>query len=235
MTRRAAARTLGLGLGLGLALAVAGCAGPATTAPTAGGPAPASSVGEAHESEVPAGVDEPDDRPVLAFADLSQDERRALVRLPASEPGAAGACGPADVRAELRFDDAAAGHRYGTITLTGAADEPCRLQGYPGLGARGAWGHPFTPQVAQVPFGPGFQHGEEAMVATDLSLGPGRTAVVRLEWTGALGGAESEPLGDLVLQLQADQAPLRVAGADDAASDIGAFSTLRVGPFSLAP
>lgn len=231
MTRRAAAATLGLGL----ALAVAACAGPATTAPAAPQPAPASSVGEAHESEVPAGVDEPDDRPVTPFARLTDAERRALVRLPASESGTPGACGPDDVRAELRFEDAAAGHRFGTITLTGAADEPCRLQGYPGLGARGAWGHPFTPQVEQVPFGPGFQHGDETLVATDLPLGPGRTAVVRLEWTGALGGAQSEPLGDLVLQLQADQPPLRVSDPDRAASDVGAFSTLRVGPFSLAP
>lgn len=232
MTRRASVLTWGLGL----ALAVTGCAGPTTrTAPAAEVPAPASSVGEVYESEVPDGVDEPDDRHVPAFSALSEDERRALVRLPASESGTTGACGPDDVTAELRFDDAATGHRYGTITLTGTADEPCRLRGYPGLGARGAWGHRFTPQVAQVPFGPGFQLGDEALVASDLPLGPGRTAVVRLEWTGALGGAESEPLGDLVLQLQADQAPLRVAGADDDASDIGAFSTLRVGPFSLAP
>ena len=106
MTRRASVLTWGLGL----ALAVTGCAGPtSTTGPAAEVPAPASSVGEAYESEVPDGVDEPDDRHVPAFSALSEDERRALVRLPASESGTTGACGPDDVTAELGCDYAMPG------------------------------------------------------------------------------------------------------------------------------
>lgn len=225
----------GAGLAVGLAIALTACSAPTTTPPTPVQPRPASSVGQAHESEVAPGLDAPDDRPVPAFAELTGDERRALVRLPASEHGAAGACGPQDVAATLRFEDAAAGHRYGTITLSATADAPCRLRGYPGLGARGKWGHRFTPEVEQVPFGPGFQYGDETLVATDLSLAPGQDVIVRIEWTGALGGAQTEPLGDLVLQLQADQPPIRVAEADTRAADLGAFSTVRLSPFTRAP
>lgn len=211
-------------------LALTGCADPAPTAPS---PGAAASVGPAHESEAAPGVDEPDDRPVVPFAALDDDARRALLRLPASDAGGEGACGPADVRAALVFEDAALGHRYGTITITNAGAEPCSLRGYPGLGARGAYGHRFTPEVQQLPFTEGFQHGDEGAVATDLRVPAGGAAQVRIEWSGALGGAESEPLGDLVLQLHADQPPLRVEDAEREAADIGAFTSLRVGPFSL--
>jgi hypothetical protein len=42
-------------------------------------------------------------------------------------------CADADVRADYRARDAAAGHRFGVIRLRNTSDRPCVVQGYGGL------------------------------------------------------------------------------------------------------
>lgn len=233
-------------IALATALALSGCL-PVESAPGSGGtPGPGTTpaapvpqnraptaVGEAHESEVPAGWDEPGDAPVVPVEDLGGADLVGLLRVQASSDPVDRACTGGQLGASLRFTDAALGHRYGLITVSNEGAEPCALRGYPGLGARGAWGNPFVIEVEQTPLDPSGQYLPDGVehVPETVVLGAGETTQVLLEWTGALGGAASEPLGDLVLQPFRGADPVIVHGAADEASDLSMFTTVRVGPF----
>jgi hypothetical protein len=54
-------------------------------------------------------------------------------RASSSPSAAVGECTNADVRADYRARDAAAGHRFGVIRLRNTSDGPCSVQGYGGL------------------------------------------------------------------------------------------------------
>ncbi|CAM3529793.1 DUF4232 domain-containing protein [Nocardioides zeicaulis] len=66
---------------------------------------------------------------------------RAAAATPLSAPGVAEAasrattpeCRSADLRADFRARDAAAGHRYGVVRLHNVSDRTCVVQGYGGL------------------------------------------------------------------------------------------------------
>lgn len=208
----------------------AGTATPATPAPQDRAPA---AVGEAHESEVPAGWAEPGDVPVTPVDELDAGARRALLRIPASSDPVDQACTREVLSAELRFQDAAMGHRYGLLTVTNTGATDCGVREYPGLGARGAWGNPFVNELEQNPLDLNGHYlpGGDEYVPQALELGAGESAQLSVEWTGALGGAESEPLGELFLQPFRGADPLVVSGAAEEASDLSMFTTVKVGPF----
>ncbi len=58
--------------------------------------------------------------------------------VPAARPAAAPECRAADLRADYRARDAAAGHRYGVVRLRNTSDRSCVVQGYGGLSYVGA-------------------------------------------------------------------------------------------------
>ncbi|MGM7667425.1 DUF4232 domain-containing protein [Microbacterium sp. A93] len=203
-----------------------------TAAPVPQDRAPAA-VGEAHESEVPSGWAEPGDGPVTPVEGLDAEDRRALLRIRASSDPVEAACTGEDLAAELSFTDAALGHRYGLITVTHTGVGDCAVRGYPGLGARGAWGNPFVNELEQNPVdlhGRYLPGGDESVPQT-LTLSAGESAQLLVEWTGTLGGAESEPLGDLLLQPFRGADAVVVTGAAEQASDLSMFTTVKVGPF----
>lgn len=206
-----------------------------TAAPAPQDRAPAA-VGEAHESEVPSGWAEPGDGPVTPVEGLDAEDRRALLRIRASSHPVDQACTGEDLAAELSFTDAALGHRYGLITVTHTGAGDCAVRGYPGLGARGAWGNPFVNELEQSPVDLHGQYlpGGDDSVPQTLTLSAGESAQLLVEWTGALGGAESEPLGDLLLQPFRGAEPVVVTGAAEQASDLSMFTTVKVGPFLQA-
>ncbi|MGO1885338.1 MAG: DUF4232 domain-containing protein [Citricoccus sp.] len=203
---------------------------PATPIPQDRAPA---AVGEAHESEVPADWAEPGDVPVTPVDDLDGEARRALLRIPASSDPVDQACTRQDLTADLTFQDAARGHRYGHLTVTNTGATDCAVRGYPGLGARGAWGNPFVNELQQNPMDlhGHYLPGGDEYVPQVLDLGAGESAQLSVEWTGALGGAESEPLGELFLQPFRGADTLVVSGAAEVASDLSMFTTVKVGPF----
>lgn len=190
-------------------------------------------VGEAHESEVPAEGAEPGDAPVTPVDELDAAARHALLRIPASSDPVDQACTREDLTADLTFHDAAMGHRYGHLTVTNTGATACGVQGYPGLGARGAWGNPFVNELEQNPMDlhGHYLPGGDTYVPESLELSAGESAQLSVEWTGALGGAESEPLGELFLQPFRGADPLVVSGAAEEASDLSMFTTVKVGPF----
>ena len=208
--------------------------GPGTTtaAPVPQDRAPAV-VGQAHESEVPEGWDEPDDAPVVPVEDLDASARLELLRVQASSHPVDRACVGDRLSASLRFTDAALGHRYGLVTVVNEGPEACSLRGYPGIGARGAWGHRFVVEVEQRAVDTSGQSlpGGDGYVPETVMLGAGESTQVLLEWTGALGEAESEPLGDLLIQPFHGTDPVAVQGASEEAADLSMDSTVRIGPF----
>ena len=109
----------------------------------------------------------------------------------------------------------------------------CVVEGIPGLGARGGWGHRFTLTVQ-----PGTPISDHAGPAT---LAPGARATASLEWTGELAGHDAERVSMLVVQLAAGQVPVRVAarltGLPDGVEqtlDLGMLSTVRISPFEAS-
>ncbi len=225
VTRRTA--PLALALAASLLGAVGGCAtgsdGPAGTSgherPTQAPPATATPPTEA---ELGPGWDEQPDTPVVPDAELPQAELDALLRVTATGPDGAGACGPDDVAYLFTFSDAAAGHRYGSLDVTNTSAGACTVSGYPGLGARGAWGHAFELVVEQTETGlDGSPTGTPV-----VELAPGASARSAVEWTGELAGAESEPVSSLVVQLAQGQ-PARLVAPGE--TDIGMLTTVRIG------
>ncbi len=230
-------------LAAGAALAVAvvsltGClpAGPesspgTTTADPVPQERPPAAVGEAHESEVPAGWDEPGEAVVVPVGELDAEARRGLLRLEASSDPVAGACTAGQLSASLRYTDAALGHRYGYITVSNEHPDPCVLRGYPGFGARGASGSTFVNEVEQSPMASAGEFLPEGYTPETVILAGTEVARVQLEWTGALGGAGAEPLQDMLLQPFHGTDPVPVADAAEEAFDVSMFTTVRIRPF----
>lgn len=214
-------------------LVLSACSGRATKEPnlaasSAGQP---SSVGEASEEEVGTGGDQAPDEPMVPEAELSAAERIEMLRLPATDAARTGSCSPEDVSAELVRVGVSLGHRYAGIVLTNDGVTPCELSGFPGVGARGEWGSRFMVEADQRPLV--FSESEIPSPSPApgglVTLAPSGEARVKLEWTGALGGAYSEPLEVLYLQLFRDTEPLIVEDPGGVTSDLGTFSTVRVG------
>lgn len=201
----------------------------AVPSPTDRSPA---SVGQAQESEVPSRWDQPTTVQTPA-AELAGEQRIELLRIPATADAGPDSCSAESTHASLGVVDPALGSRYAHLTLTNRGSQDCTLQGYPGVGARGAWDNPFVIEVEQVALTPAFDHVQDASSfrPTAVQLAPGESAVVPFRYTGALGGADSEPLDALVLQLARDTAPVLVHGAPEQAFDLSMFTTVYVGPF----
>ena len=112
--------------------------------------------------------------------------------------------------------------RYGTLAVTNTSASACTVSGYPGFGARGAWGHAFQLLAEQTDISPnGTPTGTPV-----VELAPGEAARASVEWTGELAGAESEPASSLVVQLAQGQ-PARLVAPGD--TDIGMLTTVRIG------
>ena len=218
-------------------LAVTACDPPSDgwTAPTS---APPTSVPTPGEGELTPGFDQPGDAPVVADDDLTSRQVTALLRVRATDGGGAGRCGPADLAVTIANLDAAAGHRFGRIIVKNRTSDTCTVRGYPGIGARGEWGHTFELAAQQV------QPRLEGVAPTTktVALRTGGKAFADLEWTGELAGAESERASSIALQLARDQSGflVKAQGAVDPESggtgevvalDIGILTTVRVGPF----
>lgn len=178
--------------------------------------------------EVPPGYDEsPDGEPPARDDELDDAALTALLRTRASV-GAAGHCTRDEVAVALEGFDSSLGHRYSRIVVRNTAGRSCLVEGVPGIGVRGAWGSTFVPEVT---------HSEhdldgEAVAARPIRLAPGERAVVGLEWTGDLAGAESEQASLVVVQLASGQVPVAVpAVVDGGPLDIGQFTTIRLTPF----
>ncbi len=216
-----------------VALGLGACASSADEPPPAATPA-ATSPGA---DDLAPGWDEPpDSAEPTPDAALDASQLADIVRLPASAPATNESCAPDAVAVTLTFTDAALGHRFGVLAVENASAEACTVEGYPGLGARGAWGSTFLLDV---------EHRDPIHAdaePTTVTVVPGERAQANVEWTGELAGAASEPVSLLVVQLATGQDALGHAvsmdgppGEPDTGIDIGMLTTVRVGPFSAAP
>ncbi len=219
---------------LASALPLSGCGEQADPVADAPPPVtePSATTASAGLEEVPPGFDErPDGPSPTPDAALDDAALTALLRTRASVRAGERSCRPDQVRASLEGYDQAAGHRITQVVLRNSSSRTCVLEGIPGIGARGAWGSRFVPAV---------QAGDGAMggvTSSVVELAPGARATVDLEWSGELGGAESERASLLVLQLAGGQVPVPVPariGASPEPLDIGMFTTLDVSPFEPA-
>lgn len=214
------------------ALALGACSAPTDDPPPTLEPAAPTSPDE----PAPGWDESPDTPQPTPDTALDAGQLADILRLPASAPAAGESCMPDDVAFSLTFMDAALGHRFGVLAVENLSQEPCTVEGYPGLGARGAWGSTFLLDV---------EHRDPLDQAPDpgpVTLGPGERAQANVEWTGELAGAASEPVSLLVVQLAdgLDAAGHVISldgpsGEPDTGIDIGMFTTVRVGPFSPAP
>lgn len=184
-----------------------------------------------HEELAPDVDESPDGPPPKRDDALSADELTALLRTTASVRASGAHCGPDQVEVTLVGFDMAAGHRFTSLSVRNVSGEMCVVEGVPGVGVRGAWGRRFLPEV---------ERGTSSAAAVPVELLPGASATSLLEWTGELGGAESERASLVVVQLARGQVPVgvpaRLVGdpADAEPLDIGALTTLRLTPFVLA-
>jgi len=220
--------------------ALAGC-GDTNVAVTAPDPSvtpststPPLSASPPSETELSPGWDQKPDGPApTPDGDLDAAALKALLRTRSTAADGPDHCGPQDVRAQLVGFDAAAGHRYTSLMVRNDSQRTCVVDGIPGLGARGEWGHRFTLTVE-----PGVPVSDHAGPVT---LRPGDRASAALEWTGELAGSGAERASMLVVQLASGQVPVRVparltqlpAGADDTL-DVGMLSTVRISPFEAS-
>lgn len=224
----------------GLALAAfAGC-GDANEAVSPPGPSltasppssqPPLSASPPSETELSPGWDaSPDGPSPTPDTKLDGAQLKALLRTRSTASGGSDRCGPQDVQAQLVGFDAASGHRYTSLMVHNTSRRTCVVDGIPGIGARGEWGHRFTLTVE-----PGIPISDHAGPVT---LSPGARASAELEWTGELAGSGAERASMLVVQLASGQVPVRVparlsdlpAGVSDAL-DVGMLSTIRISPF----
>ncbi|MCG2801019.1 MAG: DUF4232 domain-containing protein [Cellulomonas sp.] len=193
-----------------------------TTAASAGGSGGFGSPAAAGPAEPPPGRDQQPDSPIVPDSALTQQQLDALLLVAATGPDGAGGC-PADaVTYAVQQLDAAAGHRYGTLTATNSSSATCTVAGYPGLGGRGTWGHTadWSMDRDAAPDG-----------STVVTLAPGVAAIASLEWTGELAGADSERLSMLAVQLAQGQPATSV---NPGSTDIGMLTTVRIGPWRAA-
>lgn len=123
----------------------------------------------------------------------------------ATGPSKCDSCDADDVTYDLVGLDAAAGSRYSTLVVTNSSAGACSVSGYPGLGARGAWGHKFMLVTEQTPVAGGPD------TTPVITLAPGESAGTTLMWTGDLAARGTEPLAALVLQLAQGQPARPVA------------------------
>ncbi|WP_139185772.1 DUF4232 domain-containing protein [Sanguibacter gelidistatuariae] len=201
------------------------------TPPTAVTAAPSSVPGSA-ELDLAPGWDEQGDGEILPDADLTPGDLAGMLRLQATATSTSTSCRPDTVALSLTFADAAMGHRYGVLEVVNTSSVACSVQGYPWIGARGAWGSSF--QLAAEQRDP----IDQAATQDQVMLAPGASAVANVEWTGELAGAESEPISLLVLQLTSDgeatghpvSAESAGIGVPDTGIDIGMMTTVRIGP-----
>lgn len=221
-------------------VASAGCGTTSAGDPAAPAPRPAPqpapsdprlSAGPPSEADLSPGWDQQPDGPSpTPDARLGDSALTALLRTRSSARGGTDSCGPGDVSARLAGFDVALGHRYTAIRVVNTSSGPCVVAGVPGVGARGEWGHRFTVTVERgIP---------TSGRAGPVRLAPGEEAVSTLEWTGELAGHDAERASMLVVQLAADQVPVRVPArieGDTEPLDVGMLTTFRVAPFEPAP
>lgn len=184
--------------------------------------------------EPPTDADRPDGPAPTPDAELTPADLAGLIRLPASVPDDDERCGPQDVELSLIGLDAAAGHRYAQLVATNSGTRDCQLTGWPGVGFRGGWGTAFPVVAEQVrsqiervgvpPADPGVAVG----------LPPGGRAAAELEWTGALAGNREERMSLIAVQFGAGGPVAGLAVAPGIQVDLGAESTVRIGPWGAA-
>lgn len=167
------------------------------------------------------GWDEQPDSSVVPDAALTTDQVDALLRVGATGVDAPGVCAGDGVDYTVTQVDAAAGHRYGALTVTNRSPTTCTVSGSPGLGGRGTWGQTFQWSVEQSTDGG----------AATVTLSPGAAATAALEWTGELAGAGAEQLSVLAVQLARGQHAVRVVPGT---TDLGMLTTVRVGTWQAA-
>lgn len=191
---------------------------------------PPLSAGPPSESELSPGWDEASDGPSpTPDADLSDAALTALLRTRSSSAQGDESCGPGEVTARLSGVDAALGHRYTSLVVTNTGSRGCTVDGVPGVGARGEWGHRFTLTVERG----SSTSGDPGPVR----LEPGAEAQALVVWTGVLAGHDAEHASLLVVQLASGQAPVPVPArvvdvpAGRGSLDVGMLTTLRIGPF----
>jgi hypothetical protein len=191
---------------------------------------PPLSAGTPGESELSPGWDEaPDGAAPTPDVDLPDAALTALLRTRGSSVVGDESCGPAEVTARLSGVDAALGHRYTSLVVTNTSSRTCVVEGVPGVGARGKWGHRFALTVERGTSAPG--------PIRPVRLLPGGEAQALVEWTGDLAGHDSERASLLVVQLASGQVPVRlparIAGvpANESDLDVGMFTTIRLAPF----
>ncbi|MET0820210.1 MAG: DUF4232 domain-containing protein [Aeromicrobium sp.] len=217
---------------------LAGCSGsePApvpTVAPTA--------VPTPSEGVLTPGFDQEPDGERVPDASLSPADITGLLRIEATSRAGRDTCTGEQLSTVIDNLDAAAGHRYGRLLLTNTSDRPCSIEGYPGIGARGAWGN--TLQLAAEQREP----RDGVVTPGQVMLAPGDEAVADLEWTGELAGAESEKASMIAVQLGRGQdafgIPAVAAVAADSGAqsgdsvplDIGMLTTVRIGAVHQPP
>lgn len=197
----------------------------ATTAAPSSVPGPA-------EQDLAPGWDQPSDGELLPDAGLTPGDLAGMLRLQATATSTLTSCSPDAVALSLSYVDAALGHRFGILEVVNTSSVECSVQGYPGIGARGAWGSTFELAAEQRdPIDP-------AATQDEVMLAPGASAVANVEWTGELAGAESEPISLLVVQLTSDgeaighpvSAEPAGMGVPDTGIDIAMMTTVRIGP-----
>lgn len=184
--------------------------------------------------EPPLDADRPDGPAPTPDDALTTVDLTGLVRQAASDPVDDQRCTPVDVRLSLTGMDAAAGHRYAQLVATNVGDRTCALRGWPGLGFRGAWGTAFPVVAEQVRPSVERVGVPAADPSTAVTLAPGGGAAAELEWTGALAGRREERMSLIAVQFGAggDAAALPVAAGNQI--DLGAETTVRIGPWGAA-
>ena len=231
------------GLTAGLLLTACSQAGYAPAAP--------SSVPEPLEGELGRGWDEEPEPPPIVGQELVSSGEHAqpdsslgtkelldILRLPATAAASNSFCKPQDVDVSVQYADAATGSRYGLLWVQNTSDKDCTVQGYPGFGARGAWGSKFLFIAEQID---AITYEDPAAEQVAVTLAPGQFATANMTWTGELAGAYSEPISLFVVQLASNQVPIGIPVIQDfvgdgsqpqinSALDIGMLSTVSVGP-----
>jgi hypothetical protein len=212
-----------------------------------------SSVPEPNETELGAGWDEPNDTPTTPVQDLDYWDLSDVLRIGATADNKTAtvtvdgkthrSCDSTLLDMAIQYRDAAAGHRYGTLQVTNTTDKPCVVQGFPGFGAIGEWGNSFKNVAEQMdPINPNTS-------LEPVLIQPGKYALANMEWTGELGGAESEPIAAFVVQMFRNSEPqsfpvISLYSENDPPNDpetgmplpntgidISTLTTVRIGPF----
>lgn len=174
---------------------------------------------------------------------IDEEQLEQLLQTSATDPAPPNACPPTDVALRLGTLDVALGHRFTQLVVRNTGSLGCVLVGTPGLGAVGEHGSSLWLDLE-------LRDSIDDRPAQQVLLPPGAEAYANVEWTGALAGAETEHAQVLIVQLAADQPPLAFAPPGsgsghpanqqvlepyewetDAIRDLGAGTTVRIGPW----